>query len=127
MGGGGGLWWLMGLGLLGHVLSCSWAAPCMLTVGSSCACHQRQFAASFPVQGSMTISGDEEEVMVVVDRRTAIQRWVACGAVALALWGLLALADELVTAGVLVSAGCVRRPACLPAAPVVPLPVRLSR
>ncbi|PRW44901.1 rhomboid family intramembrane serine protease isoform B [Chlorella sorokiniana] len=53
-------------------------------------------------EGSMTISGDEEEVMVVVDRRTGIQRWVACGAVALALWGLLALADELVTAGVLV-------------------------
>ena len=66
-----------------------------------------------PLQGSMTISGDEEEVMVVVDRRTAIQRWVACGAVALALWGLLALADELVTAGVVVRAGCVRRPACL--------------
>ena len=52
----------------------------------------------------MTISGDEEELMVVVDRRTNIQRWVACGGVALALWGLLALADDLVAAGVLVSA-----------------------
>ena len=54
----------------------------------------------------MTISGDEEEMMVVVDRRTNIQRWVVCGGVALALWGLLALADDLVTAGVLVRAGC---------------------
>lgn len=53
--------------------------------------------------------------MVVVDRRTNIQRWLVCGGMGLALWGLLALADDLVTAGVLVRARMACLPACLPA------------
>lgn len=52
----------------------------------------------------MTISGDEEELMVVVDRRTQLSRWGACGGVALLLWGLFALCDEVVAVGILVRA-----------------------
>lgn len=43
-------------------------------------------------EGSLTISGDEAEVAVVVDKVTAPRRWGACAAAAALLWALASLA-----------------------------------
>ena len=48
-------------------------------------------------EGSMTISGNEDELVVVVDRRTAPQRLLVCGAAGLLLAGATWLADGAVS------------------------------
>jgi hypothetical protein len=50
-------------------------------------------------EGSMTISGDEKELMVMVGKRTAPRRVLACGAAIGLLLGLGALADAVVVDG----------------------------
>ncbi|EFN56437.1 hypothetical protein CHLNCDRAFT_145068 [Chlorella variabilis] len=47
-------------------------------------------------EGSMTISGTEGELVVVVDKVTAPRRWLACGGVVLLLLGLGATVDAVV-------------------------------